>query len=88
MPTVTLKDLKRLRSLVKEMKINLPNTKHQYEAQIMYHEAASEYWDNQVGSSLKYTDSDCTRLWEHHQYKRDKAWNSLKQLEEEATSHD
>ena len=82
---MTMREVKSLLYTLQEVKASRNSQPVQIlAAEVAYHEAAGEYWDNQVGSSLKYSDDYCTNKWEYHQAKRDKAWNSLKHLEEEA----
>ena len=73
-----MREVKRLLYTLQEVKASRNSQPVQIlAAEVAYHEAASEYWDNQVGSSLTYSDAHCTKKWAYHQAQRDAAWLKL-----------
>lgn len=74
---MSMLEVKRLLYTWQEVKSSSAGPQEHLKAEIVYHEAASEYWDNQVGSSLTYSDAHCTKKWAYHQAQRDAAWLKL-----------
>lgn len=72
-----LKDIKALKAKAEKLP---QGTIEYYKAMIHYHDEASIYWDNLVGSSLTHDDETCTKKWKKHCKAQDKFFNILRKI--------